>query len=450
MVQNVGTDDAHVTVIAYGGGNEYVAADYVIPVDGSYNFTPQVFIGMLDGFEGAAVAQADQPIKAIVNVTNRASGDFGVAGGQAAAQYQGIDGSAVDTTLYFPMAKNARFNKTTAFYIQNTGDSSATATCVFTMDDGGVYTFTTASILANEMVVVVPGDAGVPSVNDNRGNIGSLSVTSAEPLAGVVMEYVTTESPATLLQSTRGFTASDFDTKLYAPTVKQARYNRFTGIQVQNVSGAPVTVTLTLVGSRGDCAGTSYVRTEADLAPGASKTFNQIAGQDGEMVDNCAASATIEATGNVVAVVSESYVSGYAGQQKSTTYSAFADGSTTTEISVPMYKESRFSKYTGLMIQNVGSAEATNVVITFIQSAGGTGTFTTLAQTISAGGSIELSRVSENAGLWSGTAAPSDATFGVKVTADQPVVAIANEAVFPGDPLAQDNNNFEGFNLPTP
>jgi hypothetical protein len=447
MVQNVGADTANVIVTAYGGGSEYATIETQIEVDAANNFTPDAFTGMVDGFQGAAVVQSDQPIKAIVNVTNRLAGEFGVSGGEAAAQYQGIDGSAVDTTLYFPMAKNDRFSKTTAFYIQNAGDAAATATCTFTMDDGSVYPFTTASIQPNEMVVVVPDDASVPSVNDNRGNIGSLSVTSAQPLAGVVMEFVTDESPAKLLQSTRGFTASDFDTKLYAPTVKQARYNRFTGIQVQNVSGAPVTVTLTLVGSRGDCDGQTYVRTETDLADGASKTFNQIAGQDGQMVDNCAASAIVEATGDVVAVVSESYVSGYAGQQASTTYSAFPDGSTSTTVSVPMYKENRFDKYTGLMLQNVGTVEATNVVIVFNQAAGGTGTFTTLPQTIAPGGTIELSRVSENTGLWSGTAAPTNATFGIKVTADQNVVAIANEAVFPGATLAQDKNNYEGFNL---
>ncbi|MCP4535522.1 MAG: hypothetical protein GY832_00075 [Chloroflexi bacterium] len=446
MVQNVGTDTAHVVVTAYDGGLSYSTVDTEIEQDAAQNFTPSTFTDMPDGFQGAAVVQADQPIKAVVNVTNRLSGDLGVTGGEAAAQYQGIDGSAVDTTLYFPMAKNDRFSKTTAFYIQNAGSDAATATCVFATGTD-TYTFTTPSIPVNEMVVVVPGDAGVPSVNTDRGNIGSLTVTSAENLAGVVMEYITDESPAKVLQATRGFTANDFDTKIYAPTVKQARYNRFTGIQVQNVSGSPVTVTLTLVGSRGDCAGETYVRTETDLASGASWTANQIAGQGGAMVDNCAASASVEATGDVVAVVSESYIGTYTGQQKSTTYSAFGDGSTTTQIAVPMYKENRFSKYTGLMIQNVGAVTATNVIVTFNQAANGTGTFTTDPQTIGPGGSIELSNVSGKA-IWNGDAAPSNATFGISVSADQNVVAISNEAVHPDvTTLDQDNNNYEGFNL---
>jgi hypothetical protein len=352
------------------------------------------------------------------------------------------------------MAKNDRFGKTTSFYIQNAGSTAATALCTFKMDDGSQYTFTTPSIQPSEMVVVSPSDAGVPTTQTNRANIGSLSVTSAQPLAGVVAEYKTSESPATLLQATRGFTSQDFDTKVYAPTVKQDRYNRFTGIQVQNVEvSASINVTLTLVGSRGDCAGKTYVRTWSNLGAGESHTFNQIAGQDGAMVNNCAASATIEGTGNIVAVVSESYISGQipAGEhQASTTYSAFPDKVASQTVSVPMFKENRYSKYTGLMVMNVGATQATNVVITFIGAQGPAAgnTYTTLPQTIAAGGSIERSRNSENAGLWSGTAAPANSTFGLKITADQPIVVIANEAVYPGASLLQDKNNYEGFNLP--
>ncbi len=91
-----------------------------------------------------------------------------------------------------------------------------------------------------------------------------------------------------------------------------------------------------------------------------------------------------------MAVVSESYVAGKipAGQnQASTTYSAFSQALTTTKVGVPMYKENRFSKYTGLMIQNVSSTPATNVVVTLIGSAGAAAgnTYTTKPMTIAAG-----------------------------------------------------------------
>ncbi len=458
MIQNVGTVDAHVLVTAYDAASSATyTAEATIPPNGAQNFIPSDLPGMPDGFQGAIVVNADQRTKAIVNVANRPAAGFGIPGGAAAAQYQGVDGSAVATTLYFPMAKNNRYNKTTSFYIQNAGDAAAEATCVFKMDDGGVYTHTTSPIGPSQMVVVVPGDAGVPNTNDNRQNIGGLTVSSVQPLAGVVMEYFTGENPATLLQATRSFTAQDFDTKLYVPTVKQLRYGRWTGIQVQNVDSVPITVTITLVGSRGDCAGQTFVRRYLGLGPGQSHTFNQLPDADGAMVDNCAASATIEGTGNIVATVNESFVSGYippGEQQASTAYSAFPDKFVSARISVPMYKENRYNKYTGLMIQNVSPVTATNVVIAFVGSAGPAAgyTYTTLPQTVRPGGSIELSKVSERSELWAGVGTvfvpPSGSTFGVTVIADQDVVAIANEAVYDTSTLVQDKNNYEGFNLP--
>jgi hypothetical protein len=456
MIQNVSSQTAEVNVTAYdaSGTATYEVSSTLAPSEAK-NFIPSDFAGMPSGFQGSAIVSSNQPIKAIVNVTNRQAGNLGVAGGQAAGQYQGIDGAAVANTLYFPMAKNNRFGKTTAFYIQNAGSTAVTATCLFTMDNGLTYTYTTPSIGPSKMVVVVPGDAGVPNTDANRQNIGSLQVSSTGPLAGVVMEYTTNENPAVLLQSTRGFTANDFDTVLYLPTVKQDRFGRFTGIQVQNVSAGNINVTLTMVGSRGACAGQTFTRTANALAPGASKTFNQIAGQDGAMINDCAASATVTATGNIVAVVSESFVAGKipAGEnQSSTTYSGFPQNSVSTQVSVPMYKENRFSKYTGLMIQNVSNTVANNVVITFVGSAGlaAGNTYTMVPMTIQPGASIELSRISENAALWAGTPAPSNSTFGVRIMADQNVVAIVNEAVFPGAPLLQDRSNYEGFNLVAP
>ncbi len=49
--------------------------------------------------------------------------------------------------------------------------------------------------------------------------------------------------------------------------------------------------------------------------------------------------------------------------------------------------------------------------------------------------------------MWASTTAPSNSTYGVTITADQNIVAIANEAVYPGAALLQDKNNYEGFNL---
>ena len=457
MVQNVGTGDATVVVTAYGSGSQYFTQQEILPPFEAINFLPNDFSLMLDGFQGAAVVQADQPIKAIVNVTNRLSAGLGlgVTGGEAAAQYQGVDGSAVADRLYFPLVKNDYYGKTTSFYVQNAGTAAAAVDYSFSMDNGSTYTCSTPSILPNEMAIIVPLDCVPSSVTGVIGK-GSLQVWSATTdLAGVVMEYYTGQSPALLLQATRGFTAQDFGTTRYAPTTKQTFYNRFTGIQVQNVSAGPININITYKGSMGACTGGTYTSSYSGLAAGSSHTFNQLAGQDGATAENCLASATIVATGDIVATVNESFTGAWTGlgnKQASTTYSTFADSAKSSIISVPLYKENSYKKYTGLLIQNVGSSNA-QVTVEFIGTQGtGTGnTYTTAVATVVPGSNTELSNVSLKASsFWAGAAAVADTVYAVKVTANQPVVAIANESVHPTHlaTLTQDKNNYEGFNLP--
>ena len=129
-IQNVGDADANIQVTAYGGGSSYLASKVVAP--GAFtNFTPNDFATMPSGFQGSALVSSDQPVKAIVNVTNRLSGDLGVTGGKAAAQYQGMESTMVGSPLYFPITKGDSYNKTTTYYVQNAGSSAATATANF-------------------------------------------------------------------------------------------------------------------------------------------------------------------------------------------------------------------------------------------------------------------------------------------------------------------------------
>lgn len=453
QVQNVGTADATVIVTAYDKSSlaTYTAQQTIAP-GASYTFVPDSFTGMPSGFQGSAVVSSDQPIKAIVNVTNRQSGSYGVAGGKAAAQYQGIDGSMVATTLYFPLAKGNHFNKTTTFYIQNAGTSAATATATFVMRNGDTHVYTTPPIGPNQMVVFSVLDAPTydPNNPNNNARVGGLTVTSSQPLAGVVMEHFTTENPATIAQSTRGFTSADFDTTAYAPVIKHNRFGRFTGIQVQNVSSGPINITVTYLGSAGACANQTYVDTATNVPAGASYTFVQYEGST-SLPPNCTASATIVGTGNIVAIVNESYRSDSIppSGQSAVTSSALPAHSATTKISVPLFKDDRLGKRTGLQIQNVGTAQATNIVATFVCTGGANFTAISQPQTVPAGGAVLFYTPSDDPGMFTTTNpfVSNNVTCGVTVTSDQPVVAIANESVIPGGTLQQDTNNYEGFNL---
>ena len=213
QVQNVGDSQATVSITAYdNASSETYTEDKLVDPGEAYTFTPFFeFLTMPDGFQGSAVVSSDQPIKAIVNVTNLKVGDFGETGGKGAVQYQGVDGSAVDATLFFPLAKGDYYNATTTFYVQNAGTTAATADAVFTMRTGATYNFTTPSIGPNQMAVFSIYDTTYtpPGASGDDGRVGSLKVTSTQPLAGVQLEHATTENPATYVQGTRGFTPSD-------------------------------------------------------------------------------------------------------------------------------------------------------------------------------------------------------------------------------------------------
>jgi hypothetical protein len=302
-----------------------------------------------------------------------------------------------------------------------------------------------------------------------NGVVGSLSVTSGQPMAGVVLEYVGGENPATVVQATRGFASAEAGTSVYAPIIKNNFFNRFTGVQVQNVSGGAINITVTYTAiAGGACPGGSFVDNATAVAAGASATFVQGTGSS-SVPAGCLASATIVGTGNVLAIVNEAYTAGFLAAnpgraQEATTYHGIPSSSTTTKISVPLFKEDSFNKGTGLQVQNVGGSAA-NVVLTFT---GPTGTYTSVSQSIPAGSSMTFIDVRKKpAGFWSGTAMTpaalgctgtggeagnicgSNGVFGVIVTADQPIAAIANESTYPNTAprISQDKNNYEGFNL---
>jgi hypothetical protein len=442
QVQNVGTATANIVVTAYdkNGALTYTSSQ-TAAVGATVGLIPSNFAGMPAGFVGSAVVSSDQPIKAVVNVSNVPSGVYGVAGGKAQALYQGTE--SADTVLYFPMVKHNRFGKSTAFYVQNAGTATASVTAVFKMDTGGTYTKTVLAVDPNKMVLINPIDASVPSTGGTGGrdNIGSLSVSSAQPLAGTVLEYTQAEAVATVLGGTRGFTAADFNTKAYAPIIKNARFGRFTGIQVQNASANPINVTITYVGAAGACAGNTYTDSATGIAAGASKTFNQTAGQT-SLPANCTAAATISATGNFIATVNENNVSG--SPVAAITYSAIPDGAKTAKVSVPQFKDRRFGATTGLQIQNVGAVTA-NIVSTFSCRGGATFTAVSVSRTAVAGGSIQWYQPASSPALFASPFSSQNVVCGVTITSDQPIVAIANETATTAGTF--DDNNYEGFNL---
>ena len=457
QVQNVGDADASIQITAYDkdSTDTYDDTQTVAP-GGAFTFTPFAGLtGLPDGFQGSAVVSADQPIKAIVNVTNLMVGDVGVTGGKAAAQYQGVDGAAVADTLYFPLAKGDYYGASTTFYVQNAGDAAASFTGSFEMNDGNTYVYTSPAIEPNRIAIFSVFDAvGYDKGTETGGDVrlGALSVTSAQPMAGVVMEHSTTDATAVALFGTRGFTANDFDTKAYAPVIKNEYYGQFTGLQVQNVSGGEIDITVTYKVAQGPNAGETITQTATGVADGKSHTFVQLDDVDGGVGTYLdagdLAGATVTATGNFVAIVNEQNEAASVG----ITYSAMPDVSTTQKVSIPLFKDFFYSSSSGLQVQNVGSAQA-SVMATFACTTEGGASFTADSDAFSiAAGETYLfyapsTAGNPGAGLFDSGEFQSDANCSVTIDADQNIVAIVNEQGVEGNAGNLDNNNYEGFNL---
>ncbi|MCA9927160.1 MAG: hypothetical protein KC419_01730 [Anaerolineales bacterium] len=444
-LQNVGTSNATVQITAYDSqsSSTYSLSPSALAPGASITVLPNGVSGLdfspslPSGFIGSIVASSDQPIASLVNVTNREAGGFGVAGGTAAAIYEGINGTQASTEIRFPLVKHNHFGKTTTFYLQNAGSNAATISVVITKG-GTDYNYTTpTAINPGQMVAIDPGLAGVPATNGT----GSLIATSAEPIAGVMMEHEHSATVATLLQASTGFTSATLDDIVYCPSVKKSHFGRSSGVQVQNNHTASQRVRVTYYGVN---TSNNYTSAWVTLAPGESTTFIN----DSVITSGSLFSAKVVGeNGPVAAIVNESEIPLVNAVQTSTTYACQAESTATTKISFPGYKEVRFGRTTALQIQNVGSTNATNVVMEFTDNNGAVRT--TKPQTIGAGASSTFLCVSNNSALWNGTSLANSTISGVIITSDQPIIAIANEASWASANPCTANNGSGSFDKAT-
>jgi hypothetical protein len=391
---------------------------------------------MPDGFVGSAIASADQPLAALVNVTNREAAGFGTPGGKAAGIYNGVEGTKTAMTVNFPLAKHNHFGKTTTFYLQNAGDAAATIGVTFVIN-GTDYDYTSPSVSPGQMVAIEPGLAGVPAGN---GNIGAMTATSAQPIAGIMVEHEHAAAVATVIQASGSFTAATQEANMYCPLYKVNYFGRNSGMNVQNAHTAAQNVTAYFIAQNG----TEYDST-ANIGVGGAVTFYQPAG-----VPNGIYAVRLEAaSGPIAAVVNESELPLVTALQTSTTYACSAAGSATTQVSYPGYKENWFGRQVGMQVQNVGAAAATNVVMTFVDNNGVS--HTTNPQSIDAGAALNIVNAAEMA-IWAGTPLPNSTISGVIINADQPILVVANEASWlttgpDNGPTSFDKANAVGFNL---
>jgi hypothetical protein len=471
QIQNVSSTTASVTYTIYDFASDtYSLSDNLAP--GASRNYGLIDFSLADNFQGSSKANSAQDIRAIVNLTNRGITVNGMIFGDydspspAAGQYQGMEAGA--TTLRFPLVKIDHFHKSTTIIVQNAGTGSATATASFTFGTT-TYNYTTPTIGPGKMAIIEPIYARNGNSHPPTSSVGSLKVTSSQPLAGIALEHFTGELHASVLQATRGFTDSDANAHLYAPINKNNSYNRFTGLQVQNADTRSVDIT---VGYYPTCQSGKIVDQYNGLLPEASKTF-----ASDVLPNNCFASAVITATGKIVGIVNESFTDGYLNThpdhaQEATSYAALPQSPFIGRhiLSVPLFKEDSYSKATGVSVQNIGSSTAW-VVATFKNN---NQTFVTNAMNIDSGKAIvlqDMRLLDSNPPSWwhgwdtsGGNLAMNPTTLGCNAngcgangvfslilnsTNNRPIVAVANETTYPIQTprINQDKSNYEAFSL---
>ncbi|HSH05408.1 MAG TPA: hypothetical protein VLL52_23030 [Anaerolineae bacterium] len=435
QIQNVGSADATIVLTAYDvTGVDYPCQAQSVSAGGSFTYLTDdtvVCPGIPAGFQGSAVASADQPIAAVVNVNNKGTG-------AAAGQYRGTDGSAVATTISFPLVKHNHSGRTTTFYVQNASNAENEVTATFIVA-GMEYTNPTPYVVpANSMAVLSPLDFGVPA---GQGQVGSLTVTGTQPLAGTSLEHEHSAAVAQNLQASQAFTPNNYDSTVYCPLVRDGHTskNQTTGVQVQNVTNAAQDITITY-----QVNGATRGPFTQNVAGGASHTFyTPDHFNPGEL-----GSATVTSTGDIVAVVNDKGIN-TSNPQRVTTYACFPANSATSTINLPLVKEFAGINTTGIQIQNVSGSSDANITLSYTTQNGDVVEVAS-ASPVPAGASMTVYGISNapaNITLVSGdiTLPQMNGTVnGVVITADQPIVAIANESSFTGS--IQDTKNYEGFN----
>jgi hypothetical protein len=435
QVQNLSEATAANIVITYYNGDGTTAATQsaTILAGGSLTFFDgnggTVAMSAPAGFRGSVVISSDQPIAAITNLIGANLGE----------SYGGF--SSGGQTASVPLVVRGNFSSTTTITVQNTGASATTATIAYTPTIAGNTGVT-------ESKVIPPGASVTFSQNDTPALgarfVGSATITAGP--GGSIVAVVSQENGTQLLVY-NAFNAGG--TTIAVPLLVANNFGGLTGLQIQNNGSAAANVTVTYTPNTVTTPGTATsvcttpgVKTFS-LAAGFAKTLIQAGGAEEEGFDSFFATcryvggATITADQPLVAIVNQ--ISG----ASASSYESFDTASATSTVKVPLAMANNFGIFTGIQVQNVGSA-ATTVTVTYgantISGAGACGALTPATANVAAGGSFTF--------IQSGGGAASDgfdAQFAtcrfvgsatITASSGGKIVAIVNQAAGgPGDGL---------------
>lgn len=471
QIQNVSNTPGSLTMTAYDSASTstYSSSEFSFDAGSALAYNPGIspnyptgdLIGfssdLPSGFQGSVAISSNVEIVAIAQLGNNSVGTVG-SGGHATSFYQGIGSNFTDTKINFPTVKHNFSGQSTTFFVQAAG-AEATVTMTYYMNNGSTYD-QTVTIDANKMFVFDPANAGVPagstlpaSSNPSLGAAVAESISGV--IAGVVVEHPHTGSPAAYVLSTRGLIASDADTTIIAPTIKNAFNGGTTGFSVQNTGSNPALAEITLtVTNATNTSLIGNVYTDQEVIPaGGSTVFSVFRDNLGGMPAGTFAAAVVTSIDNatydpqpIAGTVNETNNFGKA------TYAAFSNSSATTTVGLPLVKEMFGGGTTGVTVVNVGSLP-TKIFASYTDQNGNVREFETVA-TVAPGAAVPLFKVYTNplsrfTGL-ANFASLLNTKNSVIIRSDgvQPIVALAQESDQDASNGLLDVKNYEGFALP--
>jgi len=464
VIQNVGSAAAtvHLDVYAQNSTAAPATADIspqiapgaskvFFPGSGGAGGNVDVSSPLPGNFSGSMVVSSDQPVVAIGQITNFLNAGFnvGVAGGYASEQYRGSPANS--STISYPTVKSSFGGKTTIFTVQAAGaDVNATATIV--TSDGVSHT-KAFPIGANRSFTFGPSDSFTPGIAttgcgadpNTSPCFGALSVSANGNIAGVALEYVDGQSPATRVQAASFFGTEDVGDTVLCPTIKNdfAGNHRTTGVTVANTSAAAVNVTGEFTVAQGTSAvGTKFTQGPVSIPAGKSFVFGALNNTVGGLpAGNLAAAKFTSSATGIVAVTAETNISG--APVKQTTYTCFNPANSTAKVAAPVVKRNFGNNTTGITVQNANTSGAVTVNATYSCNSG--------ANTYGPVASTSLNP-GESYTYFQPAAVPAGNLCAVTLDAGgtNKIAAIVNESSdgFPGTPqFLLNTKNYEGFNL---
>jgi hypothetical protein len=238
-----------------------------------------------------------------------------------------------------------------AFQLQNLSGNEADITITFYNQDGSVATTVDDAIPADgSKTYFATTVSGLPDSFS-----GSAVVSSSEDIRAI---HNLTANNYTFGASSAGYTSGE--TLLNAPLIMRGNSGYHTWFNVQNAGSSDATVQVTF---KAGSAGSDYTPAAVTIKPGAAYTFDQ--SEMSQLGDRFVGSAIIESTNDVPIVASVVEV----GPNTLFAYDAFSMGDPTAFAPLFMFNNSGY--ISGFQIQNIDTANSSQVTVTYTPSQAG-------------------------------------------------------------------------------